>query len=228
MQAGTTRLPDAMNDRSFPMPPARPCPTYAEVDHLAGLSRIFDADCHLVRLRCRRPASVIVDYLHAAHASGALRSGRQTVIDAGGMPDANLLPDLPGRSAVYEDIRLLSELLADLTDCPRVGVRIEVLDRAMCPHWHVDRVGLRLLSTWIGPATEWLSEADADRDQLGTDAVMPHPSALRCALPGDILVLKGENWPGNAGHGVIHRSPALTPAQPLRIIAALDALFPMS
>ena len=47
---------------------------------------------------------------------------------------------------------------------------IEVLDRAMCPRWHVDRVGLRLLSTWVGPATEWLNEDFADRRQLGSAA----------------------------------------------------------
>ena len=226
MQAGSARLPTVMNDRSLSILLSAPsCPTYVEVDHLSGLSRIFDPDCHLVRLRCRRPAAAIVDYLHAAHASGALGNGRHAVIDAGSMPDADMLPALPGRTAVYEDVRLLSELLSDLTDCPRVGVRIEVLDRAMCPHWLVDRVGLRLLSTWLGPATEWLSDADADRSQLGTDAVMPHPSALRCANAGDILVLKGEDWPGNVGYGVIHRSPTLTQAHPLRIIAALDALF---
>lgn len=213
-----------MNQRYIPLLPATSHPTYADVDHVSGLSRIFDPDCNLVRLRCRLPRAVI-DYLHAAHASGALGSGRRAVIDAGSTPDNGLLPDLPGRTAVHEDLRMMSELLSDITGCPRVGVRIEVLDRAMCPRWHVDRVGLRLLSTWIGPATEWLDDAFADRRRLGSDDVMTDPLGINRADAGDILLLKGESWPDNVGHGVIHRSPSLTSTHPLRIIVALDAIL---
>ncbi len=191
---------------------------------MSGLSRIFDPDCNLVRLRCRLPHTV-VDYLHTAHTSGGLGGGRHAVIDAGSTPDNGMLPDLPGRAAVHEDVRMMSELLADLTGCPRVGVRIEVLDRAMCPRWHVDRVGLRLLSTWVGPATEWLNEDFADRRQLGSDEVMTDARGIRRADAGDILLLKGEAWPDNAGRGVIHRSPRLEAPDLLRIVAVLDAVW---
>ncbi|MCQ9379343.1 hypothetical protein [Methyloversatilis sp. XJ19-49] len=53
-------------------------------------------------------------------------------------------------------------------------------------------------------------------------------SALGRASGRRKVGIPGARLPGNAGHGVIHRSLALTPAQPLRIIAALDALFPVS
>ncbi|WP_439537021.1 DUF1826 domain-containing protein [Methyloversatilis sp.] len=203
------------------------CPVTRDVSEAADLALVLDPDCNLVRLARSLPAG-LADCLQAAHAAGILRSGLRAELAPGETLPLDTLPDLPGRDALREEVRQLASLLADLTDCPKVALRIEVLERAMCPRLHVDHVGLRLLCTWIGPATEWLADADADRSRLGTDDVMPDPSALRRADAGDILVLKGEGWPGNAGHGVIHRSPALTPAQPLRIIAALDALFPVS
>jgi hypothetical protein len=205
-----------------------PSPTACPVDHdatrLACLAAIFDPGCNLARLARPVPRG-LDDYLTAALATGALRSGLRAKLLPGDTLPAHTLPDLPGRETLLDEIRLLTELLADLTGCPTVALRIEVLEHAMCPRLHIDHVGLRLLTTWIGPATEWLREADADRSRLGTDAAMPDPSLLRRAEAGDILLLKGENWPGNAGHGVIHRSPALTPSQPRRVIAVLDALW---
>lgn len=215
-----------MNNRVY-IPVTPPFPVTRDISEAADLALVLDPDCNLVRLARRVPAGLTA-YLQAAYAAGALRSGLRAELLPGATLAADALPDLPGRDALREEVRQLASLLADLTDCPKVALRIEVLERAMCPRLHVDHVGLRLLCTWIGPATEWLADADADRSRLGTDDVMPDPSALRRADAGDILVLKGEGWPGNAGHGVIHRSPALTPAQPLRIIAALDALFPVS
>lgn len=215
-----------MNNRVY-IPVTPPFPITRDVSEPADLALVLDPDCNLVCLARPLPAG-LTDYLQAAHAAGVLRSGLRAELLPGATLPADTLPDLPGRDALREEVRQLASLLADLTECPKVAVRIEVLERAMCPRLHIDHVGLRMLCTWIGPATEWLADADADRSRLGTDDVMPDPSALRRADAGDILVLKGEGWPGNAGHGVIHRSPALTPAQPLRIIAALDALFPVS
>lgn len=55
--------------------------------------------------------------------------------------------------------------------------------------------------------------------------VTTDPRTINRADAGDFLLLKGESWPDNDGHGVIHRSPALTSAHPLRIIVALDAIL---
>lgn len=213
-----------MNIRFQPPAPAPSCPRAVDAVTLTDLAQVFDPFVNLVRLHRPLPPG-LADCLDAAHASGALGSGRRAVIDAGSPLPTGTLPELPGRDTVDADVQWLSELLADLTGCRRVGVRIEVLDRAMCPRWHVDRVALRLLCTWIGPATEWLDERCADRSRLGSDDVMTDASGIGRAAAGDIVLLKGELWPGNAGRGVIHRSPHLDAAHRLRIVAAFDAVF---
>jgi len=46
---------------------------------------------------------------------------------------------------------------------------------------------------------------DHDR-RVNRDAV-----ALRQAGQGDLVLMKGERWPGNSGRGCVHRSPAVGP-----------------
>lgn len=194
----------------------------ASVSDLPALERIFDVDCHLVRLPRAIPAA-LADYLDNPATHAALRALPRKSLSSGDTFDAASLPAHPGRRDLLDDVRLCGELLCDLTGSLRFGARIEVLDRAMCPRWHVDHVSLRLLVTWRGPATEWLDEDGFDRSLLGSEDMPVDPARLRQAAAGDILLLKGERWPRNAGRGVIHRSPCVEGTAP-RVVAAFDAL----
>lgn len=81
-----------------------------------------------------------------------------------GMLDHQLrLPEAAGKMVLLTDICQLVQLYADLMDCPQVGLRLEVLTQAMCPKFHVDRTGIRLLCTYTGPGTEWLEDAFCNR-----------------------------------------------------------------
>jgi hypothetical protein len=70
-----------------------------------------------------------------------------------------------------------------------------------------------------------IAEFATDHEQLGGGGVMRHEAVLHLSAPDGIVLLENEDRPGNVCRGVLHRSPALTSAHPLRIIAALDALF---
>lgn len=127
-----------------------------------------------------------------------------------------------GRAALAQDFAFLAELYADLLGCPSLGVRLERLDQAMCPRWHRDQTGIRLLCTYRGPGTEWLDGRHLDRLNLHEPAVQSCP-ASGCAGPFDIILLKGTAWPGNASRGAIHRSPV--PDIGARYLIAIDALW---
>jgi hypothetical protein len=126
------------------------------------------------------------------------------------------------RAALAQDLAFLAELYADLIGCPSLGVRLERLDQAMCPRWHRDQTGLRLLCTYRGPGTEWLDDRGLDRENLGAQAIQSClPSGF--ASPFDIVLLKGTAWPGNAARGAIHRSPV--PDTGARYLLAIDAVW---
>jgi hypothetical protein len=102
----------------------------------------------------------------------------------------------------------------------------------MCPRFHVDRVLVRLCTTYCGADTEYLANADADRRRLGfaaggrpdeTSGLLRDGAKIARAATGAIVVLKGEAWPGNAARGAIHRSPA-TASDAQRLVLTLDAL----
>lgn len=201
------------------------------VEDLADLPRIYAPEAQLCYLP-RRPDARIEAYLHAA--SGRLGSGLRQVTDiAAGAPRA-ALPDLPGREAFAEDIASLMEVYGDLLDCTRVVLRLEVISHAMCPRFHVDRTGIRLLCTYRGPGTQWLAATHARRDRLGHGAgglpdeqsgLIVDAAGIGEVPPFAIALLKGELWQGNAGQGAIHRSPRLTATDAPRVLLALDAVW---
>lgn len=203
---------------------AKPFMRWENTDTLEGLVHIFEPSVHLIRLRRAVPQGVH-DYLNALDRIGLRLDRIRYVLSPGAALPNEALPDLPGRDSMQLEIQSWSELLADLTGCPKVGVRIEMPDQAMCPRMHVDHVTLRLITTWRGPGTEWLDEAGADRSRLGSEEVILSPSAIHRATTGDVLLLKGERWPGNDGRGVLHRSPQSDDNRQTRILFACDAVW---
>lgn len=130
------------------------------------------------------------------------------------------LPLLESRRAFIEDITLMVEMFSCLFELDNVGVRLNVLRKAMCPKFHVDRVPCRLICTYAGEAgTEWLAPRDVDRVGGG---VIPRPAATPNNIAiGDVALLKGETWEGNEGKGLVHRSPSASELTP-RLVLTLD------
>lgn len=143
------------------------------------------------------------------------------------------LPDANGKEDLLADICLLVNLYADLMDCPSVGIRLEVLKHAMCPKFHIDRTGIRLLCTYLGPGTEWLEEAFSNRnafasahptDDAFNQSLVLHPQGIRQAPEKALVLLKGSLWQGNQHGGAIHRSPQIAETS-TRVVLALDAIW---
>jgi hypothetical protein len=139
---------------------------------------------------------------------------------------------IPRHSPLCEDAAELVDMFCCLFDQKRVGFRAAVLDSAMCPRFHVDNVSCRLLTTYIGSATEWLSNDGVDRSKLGrgSQGKKDHESglysqkeAIQRLGAGDVALLKGEGWIGNEGRGLVHRSPAV-PAGEQRLVMTIDVI----
>lgn len=129
-----------------------------------------------------------------------------------------------------EDIAQLVDMFCCLFDLKRAALRLTALDRAMCPRFHVDRVPCRLVTTYQGVATEWLSHNIADRSKLGTgnmgqpdelSGLYKSQSDVNQLSAGDVALLKGELWHNNEGAGLIHRSPQLTENR-ARLLLTID------
>ncbi|MGF6283871.1 DUF1826 domain-containing protein [Pseudomonas silensiensis] len=132
--------------------------------------------------------------------------------------------DLEGYEGFIADVSWLVSAFACLLGANRIGLRLRVLDKAMCPRFHVDHVPVRLITTYCGIGSQWLKEGAIDRRQLGNaDAEPQDDSRIEQIASGEVALLKGEKWHGNEGFGLIHRSPQLASGE-RRLILTLDWL----
>jgi len=127
--------------------------------------------------------------------------------------------DFHGYGAFVADVAWLVAAYTCLVGARRVGLRLRVLTGPMCPRFHVDNVPLRLLTTYAGPGSEWLREQESPRGELHT-AQVPVDNIQKLHV-GEVAVLKGEQWQGNEGAGLVHRSPS---GQQGRLLLSLDWL----
>ena len=200
---------------------------------LAELARILEPERGILILH-RPPDPAINDEI-ADLPANALRGARAR-LDAGdvGGTIARLLDehDLDPQHfpAWRADIEAVAERFLALTDrLPQPApatLRLETLGDDGCRRFHVDLCRLRLLCTYRGPGTEWLDHDQVDRHALTShqpnEAILRHGQPNRLA-PFQIAVLKGERFPGNAGLGLVHRSPPIAGTGTVRVLVCIDA-----
>ncbi|ALS33535.1 hypothetical protein PTRA_a2443 [Pseudoalteromonas translucida KMM 520] len=133
-------------------------------------------------------------------------------------------------NTLCEDIALLVEMFCCLCDLKRAGLRLKVLDKPMCPRFHVDKIPCRLVTTYHGVATQWLNHSDVNRSKLGAgnlgkpdeeSGLFKSLSNINQLQQGDVALLKGEYWDDNEGAGLVHRSPPVA-ANEQRLLLTLD------
>ena len=199
---------------------AHAAPTWRRVRELADLVEIFDPGVQVCTWQ-RAIDPAIETYLSELQQTAELQLIE--TLSPAARPRLEALPGGPGRASLMADLSLLRDLVCELLGCAAVGLRLARIGRAMCPGWHVDRVGIRLVCTYQGPGTQWLDDQDVERRGLhpgrtGDDTFIQ-------ADPGEIVLLKGALWPDNDAFGAVHRSPELASPASLRTLITLDPLW---
>jgi Protein of unknown function (DUF1826) len=124
----------------------------------------------------------------------------------------------PLRAALASDMSWLLAYFAEVTCAARFRLFLGIVRDDQCRKFHVDAVAMRMVTTYVGPGTEWIPEASVDRDALGrmierpsqaNAAIARNPAAVCRAHRGDVLMLKGARHPDARGRGAVHRSPPI-------------------
>jgi hypothetical protein len=124
------------------------------------------------------------------------------------------------------DIQNLITMYADLFEVEKIGLRLELVNKTVCPYFHVDKVVSRLVTTYHGPATEWLREENTNREALEQRRyadIVRDEQQLRQAMVGDVMLFKGESWQNRQVEPIVHRSPQC-PSHQRRLLLTLDML----
>jgi Protein of unknown function (DUF1826) len=200
--------------------PALP-PHVVRADAPEGLFAIDAPHVNLVLLPRELPAP-LTQWLEALLADEAVEDfelARETSPegDACEFFDIYLPKGTAGLALFQAQVREVVALFA-VFDAQALGLRLRLTDTPMCPFFHVDKVLCRLITTWAGPTTQWLAEADVDRAAL--TKAQPE-EALRALEVGELGFFKGTLWPRGPAKACVHRSPASTQR---RLVMTLDLL----
>lgn len=200
---------------------------HAEGEDVSVLPRIFDTDINMAILRRRLPQDV------EAGAKAQCQADRALCVSWLGPPGDGLRDELQQHlhdphtsAALIEDILTLADAMAFLFDTASVGLRLRCLEAAMCPRFHCDNLPVRLVTTYSGPGSEWLTERAVNRQGLGAPKpgkpdIVTDPSAIQQVNTGDIALLKGSGWVGNEQYPLVHRSPDIAAGQ-RRLLLTID------
>lgn len=144
------------------------------------------------------------------------------------MIGANFYEDLDLKSETafyfYNDVMNLANQFMKLTNAREIGIRLEVVNHDSCKHFHVDFVTYRLITTYAGHTTHWVSNENVNRNGLGqqdNSKALRDEKLFHRLPPYSVAIMKGEKL--SPGNGVVHRSPPIIDGQ-LRLILRMDAL----
>jgi Protein of unknown function (DUF1826) len=138
--------------------------------------------------------------------------------------DACGTPRGPAREAFTADLAYLLTLFAALAQAPRVRLRLDMITGDACRRWHRDCVPLRLICTYRGPGTQWVSPDDG-ADVLGRPD--DDPAQTMAFQAADVALFKGCGWSGQPHDGgIVHRSPRIASTGMARLVLVLDAAWP--
>ncbi|RUR37793.1 DUF1826 domain-containing protein [Vreelandella populi] len=194
---------------------------------ISVLPRIFEDAINIAVMQRRLPADV------ALSAKAQYQIERPWQFSWLGAPDERLVAELKRRApqpeaadALIDDIVSVAQAVAYLFDTQTVGIRLRVLTEAMCPRFHCDNLPVRLVTTYLGPDSEWLPEEAVNRDGLGAPhpdrpEIVLNPDAVQMLKAGDIALIKGSGWEGSEHSALVHRSPSLSPGQK-RLLLTID------
>jgi hypothetical protein len=209
----------------------RLAPPHVEVHATpAALASITRAEINLAIWRRTLPADLAASV--AAHRDRPIAGemwfdacAAASTIEAG---FASLLADVTAadRTLWRVDIETLVAQFAELSGAHVVRATLETVTGPGCRKFHVDHVGLRLLCTYDGAGTQWVADSAVERPMLAigdNEDVVADPAAIEALATGDVGLFKGEAWPGNAGRGIVHRSPPVRGARHRRVLLCLDA-----
>jgi hypothetical protein len=128
------------------------------------------------------------------------------------------MPATDHREFLIGDMNRLILAFARICEITRVDARIEALSNDACWKYHRDCVELRLVATYRGPATEWVTPEHGEA-ALREQKVFQGPvQKLAC---GDVAIFKGtETFDED---GIVHRSPPIAGSGTTRLLLCLNA-----
>lgn len=117
-------------------------------------------------------------------------------------------------AGLVADAAVLAQHFCAALGLARVEVRLEVVTTDSCRKFHADYVSARLITTYVGPGTDWLDSAEVAALERGEE-----PRRIHRMNTGDVGLFKGKLA---TLHPAIHRSPPISASGEARLLLVLN------
>ena len=142
---------------------------------------------------------------------GDLRRAVEPHLDDCGMPPGDI------RDLLVGDVDNLVSAFSKVAHTDLVDVRLERISHDACWKFHRDCVEARLLTTYRGPATEWVEPIHAERALREQKRFTGPVEHLRI---NDVAIFKGSC--AGPSSGIVHRSPPIAGTGRTRLLLCLN------
>lgn len=127
---------------------------------------------------------------------------------------------------IIEDIYNLTKLFKDVSGAKSLRLLLATVNTNMCRKFHTDINDLRMLCTYSGPGTLWLTENNINRDALGAfsdnEAIAIKEEKIQQVKTGSVILLKGAIYPQEGTIAAVHRSPTIEESGKKRLLLRID------
>ena len=156
------------------------------------------------------PVSALPD-LRVLIKPGELRPALEPLLSKCGMRAGDM------RDLLIADIAKLVQVFSRITTSAHVDVRLERVEDDACWKFHRDSVDARLLTTYRGPATEWVQPEHGERAILEQESFS---GPLEHLGVHDVALFTGTE--AGTGMGIVHRSPPIVGTGFTRLLLCLN------
>ena len=128
---------------------------------------------------------------------------------------------------VIDDINELLLHFKKVTNTDSFRLLLTTVNTNMCRKFHTDINDLRMLCTYSGPGTLWLTEDNVNRKAMDVngstnESIVIDDTKVQQAKTGSVVLLKGAIYPQNNTNAIVHRSPTIEETGEKRLLLRTD------
>jgi len=127
---------------------------------------------------------------------------------------------------LLEDIRKLLDLFNNVTKASSYRLLLATVNTNMCRRFHTDINDLRMLCTYRGQGTLWLTEDNINRSALDSskdnEYIVINENKIQQVSTGSVALLKGAIYPKEGTRAIVHRSPTIEESGEKRLLLRID------
>lgn len=131
-----------------------------------------------------------------------------------------------GHQLLKSDIEELITAFFKICHTSSVKVFFGIIDTDMCRRFHIDFYELRMISTYVGQGTQWLSNDNVNFKALNNlellEGIAKDEDKINQLEENDVAILKGALYTNTKVNGIVHKSPPIKSLGQKRLMLRVD------